>query len=124
MTPTACANPPSKKQKRRRRRQKKRKEKRNLEYTIGPVTGMKHWICIHIFNSQEKNIYAPFLQQQVKYLGHLIDLEGLYPTHSKFAAIFNAAEPKNVLELRSCLGMLQCYKCLHTQTVMLSETTA
>ena len=50
-----------------------------------------------------------FLQQQVEYLGHLIDADGLHPTESKVAAIFNASEPKNVSELRSFLGMLQYY---------------
>ena len=30
-----------------------------------------------------------FLQQQVEYLGHLIDADGLHPTESKAAAIFN-----------------------------------
>ena len=50
-----------------------------------------------------------FLRDQVEYLGHIIDAQGLHPTEEKIAAIKNAPPPKNVNELRSFLGILNYY---------------
>ena len=46
---------------------------------------------------------------QVEYLGHIIDKDGLYPVPEKVRAITDAPAPSNVSELRSYLGMLQYY---------------
>lgn len=50
-----------------------------------------------------------FLQKNVKYLGFIIDKEGLHPDPSKIDAIKNAPEPTDVTQLRSFLGMLNYY---------------
>ncbi|XP_041452504.1 uncharacterized protein K02A2.6-like [Lytechinus variegatus] len=50
-----------------------------------------------------------FMKPTVKYLGHVVDSEGLHPTEEKVQAVKDAPRPKNVQELRSYLGMLQYY---------------
>lgn len=50
-----------------------------------------------------------FREQSVTYLGHRIDQEGLHPMEKNVEAILEAAEPRNVGELRSFLGMLTYY---------------
>ena len=50
-----------------------------------------------------------FLLPQVEYLGHVIDASGLHPTQEKVKAIQEAPEPKNLVELRSFLGMINYY---------------
>ena len=49
------------------------------------------------------------VQTSVRYLGHVIDANGLHATDDKVKAIVNAPRPKNVAELRSFLGLLQYY---------------
>ena len=49
-----------------------------------------------------------FMQDR-EYLGHIIDNDGLHPVPSKVKAITEAPAPINVNELRSYLGMVQCY---------------
>ena len=43
--------------------------------------------------------------KSVKYLGHVIDAEGLYPTEDKVRAIRDAPAPQNDTQLRSFLGL-------------------
>ncbi len=50
-----------------------------------------------------------FMRDQVQYLGHRIDAEGIHPTEGKLQAIQQAPAPKNVQELRSFLGLLNYY---------------
>nr|XP_021183516.2 uncharacterized protein K02A2.6-like [Helicoverpa armigera] len=50
-----------------------------------------------------------FLQESVKYLGYIIDKEGLRPDTSKLDAISNAPRPENITQLKSFLGMLNYY---------------
>ena len=50
-----------------------------------------------------------FLQESVEYLGHQIDQTGIQVVPTKIDAIVNAAEPTNVQELRSFLGLLNYY---------------
>ena len=50
-----------------------------------------------------------FLRPRIKYLGYIIDEEGLRPTAEKVKAISEAPEPKNAAELRSFLGMINYY---------------
>ena len=47
-----------------------------------------------------------FFLEQIEYLGHMIDAQGVNPTGEKIKAIKNAPQPKNVTELRSFLGIL------------------
>ncbi len=42
-------------------------------------------------------------------LGHLIDADGLHPLPEKILAIEDAPTPKNVMELKSYLGLLSYY---------------
>ena len=50
-----------------------------------------------------------FFLEQIEYLGHTIDAQGVHPTGEKIKAIKNAPQPKNVTELRSFLGILNYY---------------
>lgn len=43
-------------------------------------------------------------------MGHKASKEGIQPLEDKVDAITNAPEPKNVLELKSYLGMISCYQ--------------
>ena len=48
-----------------------------------------------------------FFLEQIEYLGHMIDAQGVHPTGEKIKAIKNAPQPKNVTELRSFFGQPQ-----------------
>ena len=50
-----------------------------------------------------------FLQDEVEYLGHKVDAEGLHPVDSKVAAIEEAPSPTTVSELKAYLGLLNYY---------------
>ncbi|XP_041651122.1 uncharacterized protein K02A2.6-like [Cheilinus undulatus] len=50
-----------------------------------------------------------FLQEQVEYLGHRVDRQGLHPVEKKVKAIMEAPAPTNVTELKSYLGLLNYY---------------
>ena len=50
-----------------------------------------------------------FMVPEVEYLGHLIDTKGLRPTPSKFKAVFDTPTPRNFSDLRSFLGLINCY---------------
>ncbi|XP_037871610.1 uncharacterized protein K02A2.6-like [Bombyx mori] len=51
-----------------------------------------------------------FLQNQIEYLGHIIDKHGIHPTKSKIDAITKAPAPCNAKELRSFLGLVNFYE--------------
>jgi len=50
-----------------------------------------------------------FFQDSVKYLGHVIDAEGLHPILERIEAISRMPVPTNVHELKSFLGMVNYY---------------
>lgn len=50
-----------------------------------------------------------FLQDEVIYLGHMIDRNVLRPVTEKVAAVKDVPPPKTVSELKSNLGMLNYY---------------
>ena len=50
-----------------------------------------------------------FFQTSVEYLGHRIDKNGLHPTTEKVNTVVKAPRPKNVMELKSYLGLLNYY---------------
>lgn len=50
-----------------------------------------------------------FLQESVKYLGFIINKQGLRPDPTKLEAIAEAPTPENVTQLKSFLGMLNYY---------------
>lgn len=50
-----------------------------------------------------------FLADEVEYLGHRVDAEGLHPTETKVKAIDEAPEPQNITELKAYLGLLNYY---------------
>ena len=52
-----------------------------------------------------------FLQNQVIYLGHRINREGIQPIEGKVRAIHEAPAPSNVKKLQAFLGMLNYYAC-------------
>lgn len=50
-----------------------------------------------------------FLQDSVRYLGFIINKDGLRPDPSKLEAISSAPRPENESQLKSFLGMLNYY---------------
>ena len=46
-------------------------------------------------------------QHSVNFLSHRIDKDGLHPTKEKVDSIQNAPSPKDVMEVRSFLGLLK-----------------
>ncbi len=52
-----------------------------------------------------------FFQTEVKYLGHVIKGNEIYPNPDKVKAIVEAPVPKNVAELQAYLGLLNYYVC-------------
>lgn len=49
------------------------------------------------------------LQTEVKFLGHIIDRNGIHPTEENLRALRDQPKPENVSELRSFLGSLNYY---------------
>lgn len=45
-----------------------------------------------------------FMLSAVKYLGHIIDAQGLHPASDKLKAVRNAPTPQNITELKAYLG--------------------
>lgn len=56
-----------------------------------------------------KETNCHFGVREVKFLGHLINPEGIPPTHDKIRAVVDAPEPTNKAELQSFLGLLAFY---------------
>ena len=50
-----------------------------------------------------------FMQDEIKYLGHKIDANGLHPDEEKVTCIINAPEPKDESTLRAFLGQMTYY---------------
>jgi hypothetical protein len=50
-----------------------------------------------------------FFQDEVEYLGHIIDKNGLRKTKDKISAITEAPQPKTVTQVRSFCGMVNYY---------------
>ena len=51
-----------------------------------------------------------FMQSSLKYLGHLIDPEGIHPLHDKVKVIKTAPTPNDAAQLRSSLGLVNYYQ--------------
>ncbi|GBG69744.1 hypothetical protein CBR_g4575 [Chara braunii] len=52
-----------------------------------------------------------FVRQELEYLGHFVSPEGIRPLADKIQAIQEWAEPKNVTDVRSFLGLAGYYQC-------------
>ena len=50
-----------------------------------------------------------FFKSHLHYLGHSLSAEGVRPLQNKVEAVLSAPTPKNVLELKSLLGMINYY---------------
>ena len=73
-------------------------------HNLGEVLSRLSNAGIHL--KREK---CSFFADQVEYLGHLIDKEGLHPTDAKVEAVQKAPAPSNVSKLKSFLGLLNYY---------------
>lgn len=51
-----------------------------------------------------------FLENEIEYLGHILDKNGVRPTSSKIDSISKAPPPTNAKELRSFLGLVNFYE--------------
>ena len=51
-----------------------------------------------------------FMQDQVEYLGLIIDKHGLHASPEKVRAVLEAPKPRNIKELRAFLGMMNYYR--------------
>ena len=56
-----------------------------------------------------KESKCQFLSDEVDYLGHRIDAEGIHPSGETLSSVRDAPAPTNITELRSYLGMLNHY---------------
>ncbi|XP_061570028.1 uncharacterized protein K02A2.6-like [Cololabis saira] len=56
-----------------------------------------------------KRSKCAFMQKEVEYLGHRVDVQGLHPVEKKVKAILNAPAPTSVTELKAYLGLLNYY---------------
>lgn len=61
------------------------------------------------YNIRAKKAKCSFLSPSIEYLGHRVDANGLHTTSSKVEAVSRALQPRNVLELRSLLGLVHYY---------------
>jgi len=67
--------------------------------------------CLLACNLRVHPAKSVFATDKVEYLGHLVTPNGLEPLAAKVAAMAQLPEPRNVSELRSCLGLLSYYRC-------------
>ena len=51
-----------------------------------------------------------FFKSQVKYLGHLVSAEGVYPLHENIKKVLQYPVPRDVKELRSFIGLATYYR--------------
>lgn len=51
-----------------------------------------------------------FMQKELKYLGHVITLEGIKPQSEKIEKILNVQQPKNVKQIQAFLGLTGYYR--------------
>ena len=65
--------------------------------------------CLHSHGIKVRLDKCKFMQKSVEYLGHKVDADGLHPTTAKIKAVVDAPTPKNLSELKSCLGLLNYY---------------
>ena len=72
----------------------------NLELVLQRL--LKFGLCIKLKK-------CVFFSDSVKYLGHVIDRDGLRTSDDKVNDIVNAPAPENVTELRSFLGLINYY---------------
>lgn len=49
------------------------------------------------------------MEQEVEYLGHRVDAQGLHPVEKKVKAVRDALTPTNITELKAYLGLLNYY---------------
>lgn len=52
---------------------------------------------------------SAFFQEKVKYLGHIIDANGLHKDIEKVKAIIDAPQPSNVTEVKAFVGLVNYY---------------
>ena len=65
-----------------------------------------------------------FAAEEIDYLGYHLTKEGIAPQHSKVAAILALKPPRNVKDLRRCLGIIQYYRDLWvSRTQLLAPLT-
>ena len=64
---------------------------------------------LHEYGLRLKRGKCSFLQPSVRYLGYLIDKDGLHATPEKVKAILQKPVPRNVKTLRSFLGLVNYY---------------
>ncbi|XP_065082308.1 uncharacterized protein K02A2.6-like [Ochlerotatus camptorhynchus] len=81
---------------------------------VGGVDEADHWRNLQavLRRIQEFTINAEkcsFGQRQIKYLGHLIDGQGLHPDPAKVESISNMSAPTDVSGVRSFLGAINYY---------------
>ena len=64
---------------------------------------------LHEYGLRLKRTKCFFMQPSVRYLGYLIDKDGLHTTPEKVKAILQKPVPRNVKKLRSFLGLVNYY---------------
>jgi hypothetical protein len=85
-----------------------------LVYSKTPEEHLQH-LDLVLQRLREHKMYArlrkcEFNQQEVKYLGHIINCEGRRPDPEKVAVVNDWPQPRNVHELRSFLGLTNYFR--------------
>ncbi|KAL0293506.1 UNVERIFIED_CONTAM: Retrovirus-related Pol polyprotein from transposon.6 [Sesamum radiatum] len=85
-----------------------------LIYSRSPEEHEQHlWTVLQIL--REKQLYTKFNKcefwmEEIAFLGHVVSKEGVQPDPTKVKAILEWEPPKNVLEVRSFLGLASYYR--------------
>ena len=85
-----------------------------LIYSTNPEEHLEH-IELVLQRLREHRMFArlrkcEFNQQEIKYLGHIINAEGRRPDPSKVEVVQRWPQPKNVHEIRSFLGLTNFFR--------------
>jgi hypothetical protein len=65
--------------------------------------------CLNVRNPTFVKQSLAFAQKEVKYLGHIVDKQGICPDPKKVEAVQTWPVPKNVHDVRSFLGFVNCF---------------
>jgi hypothetical protein len=66
--------------------------------------------CLNVRSSTFCKAKSSFAQKEVKYLGHIVDKQGIRPDPKKVEAVQTWSVPKNVYDVRSFLGLVNYFR--------------
>ncbi|GBG74054.1 hypothetical protein CBR_g17764 [Chara braunii] len=81
---------------------------RTLEDHLGHLRRVLETLCRAKYKANRDK--CEFVRQELKYLGHFVTQEGISPLSDKIQAIQEWPEPRNVMDVRSFLGLAGYYQ--------------